>query len=254
VALGGENLIESELFGYEKGAFTGAVQRKTGLLEAANGGTLVIDEVGELPLALQSKLLRVLETGTIRRLGSSEYRHVDVRMVAATHRDLGAMVGRGEFRHDLYYRLSAFPLRIPPLRERREDIPALAEHFLARMNTRGHHRPLSTAVVRKLLRHDYPGNVRELRNIVERAHILAGEDAIHPGHIHFDLTRPPPPPSPFPAAMQGGMGRRRDALCPEEIHAALESCKGRRADAAQSLGISERTLYRHLNRLREVED
>ena len=127
----GEQLIESELFGYEKGAFTGASTRRKGLIEAANGGTLFIDEVGELPLALQTKLLRVLETGSLRRVGGTDYIKVDVRIVAATHRNLKQMVQKGKFREDLYYRLSAFPINIPALRERKDDIPLLAEHFLA---------------------------------------------------------------------------------------------------------------------------
>src|SRR5512139_622870 len=185
----GESLIESELFGPDKGDFTGAASRKKGLFEAADGGTLFIDEIAELPLALQTKLLRVLETGTIRRIGGTEYLNVDVRIIAATNRDLKAMVERGQFRQDLYYRLSAFPINIPSLRDRLDDIPALAEHFLARLEGGDRFLPLSPEVLEALMLHDYPGNVRELRNIIERAAILAaGEDIMTPEHIMVETS------------------------------------------------------------------
>jgi two-component system response regulator AtoC len=255
----GENLIESELFGHEKGAFTGATGRKKGLFEVAHGGTLFIDEIAELPLALQTKLLRVLETGTIRRLGGTEYINVDVRVVAATHGDLQRMVERGAFRQDLYYRLSAFPVHIPPLRDRPDDIAALAEHFLASSEDADRYIPLSPEVIETLMTYDYPGNARELRNIVERAAILAyGEDIIRPEHLVFE--------GPRREDAHGGGGldmglaasgrrmlqRRNGRLTDDEVLHALESCDGHRAKAAQRLGVSERTLYRYVERMRGV--
>ena len=253
----GENLIESELFGHEKGAFTGAAGRKKGLFEVAHGGTLFIDEIAELPLALQTKLLRVLETGTIRRLGGTEYINVDVRVVAATHRDLQRMVERGEFRQDLYYRLSAFPVRIPPLRDRPDDIAALAEYFLAGNEDGDRFVPLSPDVIETLMTYDYPGNVRELRNIVERAAILAyGEDIIRPEHLVFEGPRREDVQQPGgdnPMLHAGGrrlLQRRNGRLTDDEVMHALETCDGHRARAAQRLGVSERTLYRYVERMR----
>lgn len=253
----GENLIESELFGHEKGAFTGAAGRKKGLFEAAHGGTLFIDEIAELPLALQTKLLRVLESGTIRRIGGTEYINVDVRVVAATNRDLRAMVERGEFRQDLYYRLSAFPVKIPALRERPDDIPALAEHFLARMEEGDRHLPLSPAVIEKLLSYDYPGNVRELRNITERADILSYEQVMRPEHIVFEGPRRMKDEAgegePVPRRGRKLLNRRNGRLSESEVMEALEACDGHRGKAADWLGVSERTLYRYVKRLRQTE-
>ncbi|MCG5523915.1 sigma 54-interacting transcriptional regulator [Ectothiorhodospira haloalkaliphila] len=257
----GEQLIEAELFGYEKGAFTGADRRKIGLFEAAQGGTLFIDEVGEMPLAMQSKLLRALEASRIRRVGGTDYIDVDARVVAATHRDLGAMVARGEFREDLYYRLAAFPVDIPPLRERREDIVALAEHFLEQAGG-AHQLPLSRSVAELLTEYPFPGNVRELKNIISRAAILAGSGPVLPEHIAFQSRQGPAAPPvredrevwadgntlPFPPPR-----RTRNGLTRERIRAALEASDGHRAEAAQRLGVSERTLYRHLQRLSEVD-
>ncbi len=252
----GENLIESELFGHEKGAFTGATSRKHGLFEAAHGGTLFIDEICELPLALQTKLLRVLETGTIRRIGGTEYIKVDVRVIAATNRDVKAMVERGGFREDLYYRLSAFPVEVPTLRERKDDIPALAQHFLARLEGGDRHLPLSPEVIEALLDYDYPGNVRELRNVVERAAILAGEGALAPRHVAYQerATRNGAATAPAaPSAHAALISRRRGQLSDAEILGTLHHCNGHRATAAEGLGISERSLYRHLQRLRNTK-
>ncbi|MFA5627916.1 MAG: sigma 54-interacting transcriptional regulator [Thiohalomonadaceae bacterium] len=254
----GESLIESELFGHEKGAFTGAAGRKKGLFEAAHGGTLFIDEIAELPLSLQTKLLRVLETGTIRRLGGTEYVNVDVRVLAATHRDLQRMVELGEFRQDLYYRLSAFPVHIPSLRDRPDDIAALAENFLANSEDSDHFVPLAPEVIEALMTYDYPGNVRELRNIVERAGILAyGDDMIRPEHLVFegirreDVQQTGAGLTESPAhANRKFLQRRHGRLSDDEVMYALESCDGHRARAAQRLGVSERTLYRYVERMR----
>ena len=246
----GENLIESELFGYEKGAFTGANRRKPGLFETAHGGTLFIDELCELPLPLQTKLLRVLESGTIRRIGGQEYIKVDVRVIAATNRDIQQRVRDGQFREDLYYRLAAFPIRLPALRERKDDIPALAEYFLAHFPEGERHLPLSSAVIEKLLAYDYPGNVRELRNILERATILACDDILRPDHVVIEddaecSAAPASPPGEVDPLL-----RRRYRLTESAVLDALQQCDGHRAQAAAMLGVSERTLYRYIQRLR----
>jgi transcriptional regulator with GAF, ATPase, and Fis domain len=190
-------LIESELFGHERGAFTGAVERHIGAFEAAQGGTLFLDEVGELPLALQPKLLRAIEERTIKRVGSTKTTRIDVRMIAATNRDLREAVGAGQFRADLYYRLEAIRLQVPPLRERREDIPALVEQFARRLQP-----GLTAAVlddVQRLLaaRKDWPGNVRELRNAVEKVLVL--------GDLDSDPTASAPLAVPAPAAFDGSL-------------------------------------------------
>jgi transcriptional regulator with PAS, ATPase and Fis domain len=247
----GDQLIENELFGHEKGAFTGADARKKGLFEAADGGTLFIDEIGDLPLPLQSKLLRLLETGTVRRIGGTEYLKVRVRVIAATNRDIASMVEDGLFRRDLYYRLTPFPVRVPALREHKDDIPALAEYFLARTPEGERHLPLSPEVIEALLSYEYPGNVRELRNVIERAVVLAAGAMIQPWHVAFSgpasSTADPPAPG-------GGDGRAslRHGLDEAAVLAALERCVGRRREAARTLGVSERTLYRYVERLRRT--
>jgi DNA-binding NtrC family response regulator len=192
-----EALFESELFGHEKGAFTGAAHRKTGLVEAANGGTLFLDEVGDIPLSLQVKLLRLLETGIFRRVGSIESLRSQFRLVCATHRDLACMAEAETFRRDLYHRISTFPITVPALMERKDDIPLLADSFLRRFaGTRQMH--LSPDAVSALKQRSYSGNIRELRNLVERATILADGDRI--GAEHFDTGRTPEssgsPPEP----------------------------------------------------------
>ena len=227
-----ENLFESELFGHERGSFTGATASKGGLVEAASGGTLFLDEVGDIPLSMQVKLLRLLESGTYRRVGSTELRHTDIRVVAATHRDLDAMVLEGRFREDLYYRISTFPIRLPALRERREDIALLADALLQRVAPK---RRLSLApdALALLQAHDFPGNVRELRNLLERATLLCDGDVIQQGHVLQSLqTGRRPPVSPKPTLQQ-----------------LLASHTGSRAELATALGISERSLYRKIKAL-----
>ena len=248
----GESLIESELFGYEKGAFTGATSRKIGLFEAANGGTLFIDEICELPLALQTKLLRALECGTIRRIGGNEYIKVDVRVIAATNRDMQSMVADGGFRQDLYYRLSAFPIHIPALRERKDDIVALTEHFLYSLPEGERHIPLSSDTIEKLLSYEYPGNVRELRNIIERATILACDDILRPDHIVLEGGT-----VQLNSGADVSLGerlqqlvQRRGRLTDKVVLEALHQTHGHRSRAAQLLGVSERTLYRYIQRMR----
>ncbi|MEO1767084.1 sigma-54 interaction domain-containing protein [Thiobacter aerophilum] len=233
-----ETLFESELFGYEKGAFTGANQRKIGLVEAAAGGTLFLDEVGDIPLSLQVKLLRLLETGTFRRVGGVETLRADFRLVAATHRELKAMVERGAFRTDLYYRLSVFPIGLPPLRERREDILLLAETLAARLAPE--RKPtLSAGFRERLLAHDFPGNVRELRNIMERALLMADGDTLLPEHLPPEVGAQPPAP----------VVEEIVPLATAELRYlqwALAHHDGDRKSLARKLGISERTLYRKL--------
>lgn len=246
-----ETLFESELFGHERGAFTGANTSKPGLVEAASGGTLFLDEVGDIPLPMQVKLLRLLESGTYRRVGSTDLRRTDVRVVSATHRDLKAMVTDGRFREDLYYRLSTFPIALPPLRERAEDIPMLAVALLARVAPQ-RRLALSAGALALLQRHTFPGNVRELRNVLERATLLADGASIEPAHVARALGTDVP--SSAPHAHNAGSPVPEASLRSVEraaLQAQLKAHRGSRADLARKLGISERSLYR---KLREIED
>jgi two-component system response regulator HydG len=238
-----ETLFESELFGHEKGAFTGAMQRKTGLVEAASGGTLFLDEVGDIPLGQQVKLLRLIENNSYRRVGGVTPLRADFRLVAATHRDLRQMVREGRFRSDLYYRISAYPVGVPSLRERRSDIPLLADSLLARLRP-GRTYQFSSTVRRALLAYDYPGNVRELRNIVERASLLADGNRIETEHLPAEVAAAP--------ESEVGAGATRDAT-PELLVAEREALaralldhRGSRRELARALGLSERSLYRKL--------
>ncbi|MBZ0096076.1 MAG: sigma 54-interacting transcriptional regulator [Sulfuricella sp.] len=238
-----ESLFESELFGYEKGAFTGATQRKTGLVEAAAGGTLFLDELGDIPLHLQVKLLRLLESGTFRRVGGVETLRADFRLVAATHRNLEEMLEAGTFRRDLYYRIAAFPIHLPALRERREDIPLLAKAMLDRLAP---DRPLhlTEAAVEQLMQYDYPGNVRELRNLLERAILLSDGDTIDGRHF-------PAGPSLARNASSLPQTAEEEILPLEEVERryvrrALQQLGGDKRELARRLGMSERTLYRKL--------
>jgi two-component system response regulator AtoC len=239
-----ENLLESELFGHKKGAFTDAVQDRRGLFEEANGGTLFLDEIGELPLGLQVKLLRVLEDEKIRRLGETRDIKVDVRIVTATHRDLTAETKAGRFRDDLFYRLNVLPIHIPPLRERRDDIPLLIDHFTTRNNTRlgTSIRGLDTEARRLLYEYAWPGNVRELENTIERAMVLAEGDQIGA----LDLTeriREARDPIQMHLA-SGELSVKKTMRFIEEllIRKALQKTKGNRTRAAEILEISHRAL------------
>ena len=249
-----ETLFESELFGHERGAFTGAGTSRPGLVEAASGGTLFLDEVGDIPLPMQVKLLRLLESGTYRRVGSTELRRTDVRVVAATHRDLKAMVADGRFREDLYYRLSAFPIVLPPLRERAGDIALLAQALLERVASRPR-MVLSAGALDRLQRHAFPGNVRELRNVLERASLLADELEIGVDEIEAalgaDALSVPAPllgtRAPEPVAVPPQRSLRDIELA--VLQERLRSHQGTRAELARQLGISERSLYRKLRAL-----
>jgi len=251
-----EALFESELFGHERGAFTGANSSKPGLVEAASGGTLFLDEVGDIPLPMQVKLLRLLESGTYRRVGSTELRRTDVRVVSATHRDLKAMVADGRFREDLYYRLSTFPIALPALRDRADDIPALAVALLARVAPQ-RRLALSAQALALLQRHPFPGNVRELRNVLERAALLADGTRIEAAQVEIALGTGRPFPAPV-ALRNAAPGAPPDpppgdaslrSVARAALQAQLKAHKGSRAELARALGISERSLYR---RLREI--
>ena len=248
-----ENLFESELFGHERGAFTGAVVSKGGLVEAASGGTLFLDEVGDIPLSMQVKLLRLLESGTYRRVGSTDLRHADIRVVAATHRDLDQMVSEGRFREDLYYRISTFPIHLPALRDRREDIALLAESLLLRVSPQ---RPLTLApdALGLLQTHAFPGNVRELRNLLERASLLCDGQTITTVHIAQALQAGRGSSAPAPkladAALAAALPSTK-ALQLQALQQALAAHTGSRVELAAKLGLSERSLYRKLRALTE---
>jgi len=243
-----ETLFESELFGHEKGAFTGASMRRIGLVEAASGGTLFLDEVGDIPLGMQVKLLRLLETGTFRRVGASEYLKADIRLISATHRNLRAMVAEGRFRQDLYYRLNTFPILLPALRERIEDVPLLAEALLARVAA-GRNLRLSPEALERLMAYDYPGNVRELRNVLERASLLCDGDVIQPEHLPPEVIQGDD--ALGLSASAPAQGKTLEDIEDEALWRRLAIHQGNRKTLAAELGISERTLYRRLRKLRD---
>jgi DNA-binding NtrC family response regulator len=263
------NLMESELFGHEKGAFTGADKAYAGKFEQANGGTLFLDEIGELTLDLQAKLLRVLEERVVTRIGGAHSSTVDVRIITATNRDLSQMVAEGSFREDLFYRLKVVELVIPPLRERKEDIPLLAHAFIEQFN-REHGKTItgmSSEVVPALTEHSWPGNVRELKNVIERMVIFCSDDEIHPGHLPPDFRPGFEPASPVahssgaavPAARVGVAAPSGQAVQPldkmerQAILAALRQTNGNKTRAARILGIGLRTLHRKLKQYRYDE-
>jgi DNA-binding NtrC family response regulator len=241
-----ESLLQSELFGHEKGAFTGADRAKAGLFEVADGGTIFLDEIGEISQATQVNLLRVLDASTFRRVGGTREIRVDVRVLAATNRDLPSMVSQGLFREDLFYRLKTISIEVPALRERREDVARLAEHFVAIQNQRyGWHKRLGSRSLEVLRTYDWPGNVRELQHALEAAVVVCDGDEILPRHL--------------PATLQGAARDSKTALAPPDeplptlremerahIVRALEASGAHRGRAAAALGISERSLYRKL--------
>jgi two-component system, NtrC family, response regulator AtoC len=247
-----ENLLESELFGHRRGAFTDAATDRVGLFEQAHGGTLLLDEIGELPLPLQVKLLRVLQEETIRRLGDSKDIKVDVRIIAATHRDLLAETQAGRFREDLFYRINVLPISIPPLRERREDVPLLVDYFIGRNNARfgTNIRGVSPEVRRLLLQYGWPGNVRELENTLERSMVLAEKDCIEVDGLPERIRD-----ARDPVQMQltsGELSIKKTSRVIEEIliRRALQKTKGNRTRAAEVLEISHRAL---LYKIKEYE-
>lgn len=251
-----ENLVESELFGHRKGAFTGADRDHKGLFEVANGGTLFLDEVGELSKNVQVKLLRFLESGEIRRVGETEPFRTDVRILCATNRDLREMVARDEFREDLYFRINTFEIHLPPLRERRSDIPELARHLLARAARRTVEQVaelLKPETLDALLEHDWPGNVRELANVMEHAWIVSGGGVITPDHLPRHLSQRSVAISFSPIRQHGpsepSAPRTLREVEMEHVLRVLEKHQGNKPAAAAELGISLKTLYNKLHQL-----
>ena len=241
-----ENLLESELFGHEKGAFTGADRRKPGKFELAAGGTLFLDELGELSLPLQAKLLRVLQEGTFERVGGTEVLHTDARIIAATNRDLETMVREGEFREDLFYRLNVVSIHLPPLRERREDLPLLVEHLLRRINRRLHTRveAISEAAWRRLETYDWPGNVRELENVLTRAVVLSRGGPITPELLGL-------PDSDTTPAVDGDESEpllSLEELEQRHVRRVLEHTRWHKGRACEILGISRPALERRIRK------
>jgi DNA-binding NtrC family response regulator len=241
------SLLESELFGYVRGAFTGADRDRKGLFEAAHGGTIFLDEIGELPLEVQVKLLRVLENREIKRVGAPEPTRVDIRVIAATNRDLADMVRRGTFRDDLYYRLNVGAIHLPPLRERADDIEPLVRHFVAHYNAKLGRTVVgvSPQVLAIFLRYPWPGNVREVANVIERAMVVAKGSVILPEHLppHLFEHR-----TPLAAGAEPMPELSLEAAEREQILRALQASGGKRIEAARLLGLSRRTLYRKLDR------
>jgi DNA-binding NtrC family response regulator len=246
-----DNLLETELFGHEKGAFTGAVARKPGKFELANRGTLFLDEIGDLPLGLQAKILRALEERRFERIGGTQSLHVDVRIVAATNKALRAGVAAKQFREDLFFRLSVFPIAIPPLRERQADIPILARHFVERFCRELKKKPatLALSAVEELQKYAWPGNVRELQNCMERAVILSESDTIHARHLNLSLHAPTQPDAPSPWATFDFSGTLADVtkraqaeVEKRKIEQALKEAGGDKGRAADALGVPYKNL------------
>jgi DNA-binding NtrC family response regulator len=243
-----ESLLESELFGHEKGAFTGAIARRKGKFEAAHGGTLFLDEVGDISPKLQLDLLRVLEERKFQRVGGNEPIDVDVRVVAATNRDLKKAVADGSFREDLFYRLNVIPVTLPPLRERREDIPLLVEHFLDRLEAELKHRvEVSPESMAALLAHDWPGNVRELRNVLERGAVVAHGNVIRPEDLGLA-------PAPAKTAVPGGTPSSLEEMERHHIAGVLAHTGGNVSQAARVLGIDRVTLYNKMKKYQLKRD
>ena len=241
-----ETLLQSELFGHERGAFTGADRAKPGLFEVADGGTVFLDEIGEVSLATQVKLLRVLDTSTFRRVGSTTEIQVNVRVLAATNRDIKALVRQGLFREDLYYRLSTITMHLPALRDRRADIDRLGAHFTSLLNERfGFSKRIGPAALDRLRAHDWPGNVRELRHAIEAAMIVCDGPEVQPEHLPATVQRTAAPPT-AEAAHAGQPLPTLSELERSHIEMVLQVTGGHRGQAAGILGISERNLYRKL--------
>ena len=233
-----DTLFESELFGYEKGAFTGAQSNKKGLVDAAQGGTLFFDEIGDVPLTMQVKLLRLLETQTYRPVGSVQVKKADFRLVCATHKDLKSLVEKGEFRQDLYYRIAGFPIHLPPLRERQSDIALLCSHMLHELPSK---KRLHKSTIEMLTNYTYPGNIRELKNIVEQAYLLADENVIYPTDLPELVSEPTVHTNERVLTLEAA-----EAKYLEKVVAKHE---GSIDTLANALGVSQRTLYRKLQSL-----
>ena len=245
-----ETLLESELFGHARGAFTGATRARRGLFEEAHGGTLFIDEIGETAPGFQAKLLRALQDGEIRRVGESVPVQVDVRIIAATNQDLRRAIADKRFREDLFYRLNVVPIRIPPLRERREDVPLLATHFLSRFNGRtGTSKVLTGEALQKLTDHPWPGNVRELENMIEQTAALAPGDEIRAEDVSLEEGGPLPPLGDAPEGESRTLAAAVEEAERRAIEASLARCEGDLGRVARDLGVSATTLWRKMKRL-----
>ena len=259
-----DTLLETELFGHEKGAFTGAVARKAGRFELAHRGTLFLDEIGDLPLALQAKILRALEEKRFERVGGTQSLHVDVRVVAATNRNLKQRVAERQFREDLFFRLSVFPIQIPPLRERSQDVVILARHFVDRFCRDLNKRPLtlSTAALDELNTYSWPGNVRELQNCIERAVILCDGDTIQPRHLNLSFRQPvtaSPVSSPWEeidlsGTMTDALRRVTAEVERRKVESALSEAAGNKQRAAEALQISYKTMLQKLKEYGIADD
>jgi transcriptional regulator with PAS, ATPase and Fis domain len=246
-----ESLLQSELFGHERGAFTGAEKAKPGLFEVAHGGTIFLDEIGEISPAVQVNLLRVLDTSAFRHVGGTNEIRVDVRVLAATNRDLRTMVGKGLFREDLFYRMSTITVEIPPLRKRPGDVELLARHFVAALNARyGSNKRLAESAVMALRRHGWPGNVRELLHAVEAAAVVCEGAEI--GEEHLPAAVRGSGVAPVAPSTDGTRMPTLEELELQHIQRALAASGGHRGNAARVLGISERNLYRKLKEYRLV--
>jgi DNA-binding NtrC family response regulator len=238
-------LIESELFGHEKGSFTGAASRHIGKFEQAHRGTLFLDEIGDMPMVMQAKLLRVLEEGQVERVGGDRSIAVDVRVIVATHRNLDELVKKGTFRQDLYHRVYVFPLVLPPLRERSDDIPALVAYFAERVAEQNgwKPKPFEPAAIQDLQRYGWPGNVRELRNVVERLLLLA-DGPVDRAAVRLALPAAAEAVSGVPSTLDGSLASRVDGFEREQILAELKRHSQRMTDTARALGLERSHLYK----------
>jgi transcriptional regulator with PAS, ATPase and Fis domain len=232
-----ENLFESELFGHEKGAFTGATTTKKGLIEIAHGGTVFFDEIGDVPLMMQVKLLRLLETHSFRAVGGLKQKYSDFRLVCATHKNLLELVNKGEFRRDLYYRIAGFPLYLPALRDRKEDIPVLIKHFLKFSDYQ--HKTFSAGAIARICQYAFPGNIRELKSVIEHAALLANDDVVHAS----DLVMLNPQK---PSTLQTNTWISLDEVEAEYLRTVCDNFQGTPSEIADTLKVSTRTLYRKL--------
>ncbi len=256
-----ESVLESELFGHVKGAYTGAVRDRVGRFEQAEGGTLFLDEIGELTPFIQVKLLRVLQEREVERVGDSKRRKINIRVITATHQDLYAMVREGRFREDLYYRLKVFPISIPPLRERREDIPLLVSHFIKIMNEKTGKKiqNLSQEAMRMLIDYDWPGNVRELENAVEHAFVLCNRVTIEPMDLPVEVRRPEQTPiCSTPRSESKHASARRKKPTKKMLVEELEVCDWNKAEVARRIGLSRTAIWKYMKKwdipLRRNED
>jgi len=243
-----ESLLESELFGHAKGAFTGASTHRIGRLEEANHGTIFLDEIGELSPLVQVKLLRVLQERTIERIGESRQRRLDIRIITATHRDLYALVKEGKFREDLYYRLKVFPISVPPLRERKTDIPLLVRHFCNRLNreTEKNIQKIAPNAMQRLLDYSWPGNVRELENAIEHAFVLCNTRTILPDHLPLEIREMEYPSPATPLNVLTAIPTKPGPLTRELLTARLHESSWNKAEAARRLGISRTAVWKRM--------